>query len=75
MFIDSRTQKKNNKGRFVSFPIIDFLVDEGLNNQRKTIFMCLYTEFFFLTVLDKKPFFHFQFPKTGTNGQSPMKRT
>ena len=47
MFIDSRTEKKNNKGRFVSFPIINFLVDEGLDNQRKTIFMCLYTEVFF----------------------------
>ena len=50
MFIDSRTEKKNNKGRFFSFPIINLLVEEGLNNQRKTIFMCLYTEVFFNSI-------------------------
>ena len=33
------------EGRFVSLPIINFLVDEGLNNQGKT-FLCAYVQNF-----------------------------
>ena len=45
------------EGRFVSLPIINFLVDEGLNNQGKT-FLCAYVQKFSGIMPKRRKFFY-----------------
>ena len=45
------------EGRFVSLPIINFLVDEGLNSQGKT-FLCAYVQKFSGIMPKRRKFFY-----------------